>query len=240
MKSDFKFVGSLAFCFVCFASPSVLSQGKGTPLPVGGVSNDGLDSPQAVDLSMPLVYRAIKPCRLADTRPEKNPDVLAFGGLGVSTAGERKGFWGWAGSDCADEAGRTCYERFGGSPEYCGIPSSAAAVHVNISVVSPGGPGYMRVWPNSGTNEEPEPTATIFSWRAGFSMTNAANISICSSTTESRDSPIFAINGVPYPYCHNDDDTDIVDFWVKIYSDVPENIVIDALGYYEPLDLNLN
>ena len=63
-------------------------------------------------------------------------------------------------------------------------------------------------------------------------MTNAGTITICSDATE--DSQV-EIGGVLYPNCV-DGGGGIVDFWVKIYSNVAEDITIDALGYYEPLE----
>ena len=46
------------------------------------------------------------------------------------------------------------------------------------------------------------------------------------------------IEEIPLPDCPALDKDGVkvpVDFWIKIYSEFPENIVVDAFGYYEPL-----
>mgnify|MGYP001821078878 CR=1 FL=1 len=149
-----------------------------------------------------------------------------FGGNGFDGQdGETMGFWGWAG-----EGGT--YEDFGGNPGPCGIPSLATAIHVNITVVDPKGKGYLRVWPNNTT----EPGATIFAWNPGFGESNAATFPICSDGTESLDAEFTG--GVTLPDCPYapGDYRYPIDFFMKIYSEFAENIVVDAFGYYEPLD----
>jgi len=201
------------------------------------LSAPALDGPQTLNVSVPSVYVPITPCRLADTRRFPNGSggtaQAPFGGLGLGT-GETMGFWGWAG-----EGGT--YEDFGGqafkgenvSP--CGIPSLATAIHVNITVVDPKGKGYLRAWPNNTT----EPGATVFAWNPGFGESNAATIPICSDGTESLDSdfPDGLGGTVTLPDCPALDEAGVkipVDFWMKIYSEKKENIVVDAFGYYEP------
>ena len=195
----------------------------------GQLSAPALDGPQTLDVSVASVYVPITPCRLLDTRffPDGSGGTAQapYGGLGLGNDGETRGFWGWAGPEGT-------YEDFGGNPGPCGIPSLATAIHVNITVVDPKGKGYLRAWPNNTT----EPNATIFAWNPGFGESNAATISICSDGTESDTydwnppNPEFA--DCPDSPAHNYP----VDFWIKIYSEFAENIVVDAFGYYEPLD----
>jgi hypothetical protein len=233
-----------AVCFplVC-AGPHGWAQDK--PLPYSGDIDDpfndpalprlsapALDSPQAFSLDKPFIYKPITPCRVADTRFSDPQVVTAFGGAGLTT-GVTRGFWGWAGDDCADEGG-DCYAAFGGSSTTCFVPSLAGAIHVNITVVDPKGSGYLRVWPNNAPGGEPN--ATVFAWRKGFGMTNALTLPICSDATESEK---VNINDVLYASClavPGNTSSGIVDFWVKIYSKFAENILIDVLGYYEPLE----
>lgn len=204
------------------------------------LSAPALDGTQsAIDVSVASVYVPITPCRIGDTRrwPDggggtfKNP----FGGNGLQGQdGETMGFWGWAGPFCEFDdgspsgnplpVGERCYESFGGSATTCGIPSNATAVHVNFSVTSPQGKGYLRVWPYG----VEEPGATLFAWNPGFSQTNAGTISICSDGTTGGD----FLNECEIII---DNESSIIDFYVKIYSEQPENIVIDAFGYYRPL-----
>ena len=233
-------VGVSLTCIGLPAAAQVKPRPFGPVVPIGPSFNQlsapALDGPQTLDVSVPSVYVPITPCRIVDTR--KFPDgsggtaQAPFGGLGLGT-GETMGFWGWAG-----EGGT--YEDFGGqafkgenvSP--CGIPSLATAIHVNITVVDPKGKGYLRAWPNN----TGEPGATIFAWNPGFGESNAATIPICSDGTESLDSdfPDGLGGTVTLPDCPAFDGDGIkvpVDFWIKIYSQFPENILIDAFGYYE-------
>jgi hypothetical protein len=197
------------------------------------LSAPALDGPQTLDVSVASVYVPITPCRLLDTRFFPN----GSGGTAPSPfgGGDTRGFWGWAGD------GGT-YEDFGGqayiaddvSP--CGIPSLATAIHVNITVVDPTATGFLRTWPNNTT----EPGATIFAWNPGFGESNAATIAICSDGTESQkydwpngDGTTTRFADCPDSAEHNNP----IDFLIKIYSTKPQNIVIDALGYYEPRNI---
>jgi len=77
-------------------------------------------------------FFTVTPCRLVDTRGPNGP----FGGPALSGNGARRLF---------AAAGR------------CGVPSTAAAVALNVTVVSPSGPGNLRVGPASVAG----PTSTI-------------------------------------------------------------------------------
>jgi hypothetical protein len=180
--------------------------------PMGGTGGDGLSAPAALDapqalvnVSIPSVYVPITPCRIVDTRQIGG----AFG------AGQQMGFWAWA-------EGADNYLPFGGNPTNCGIPGEATAVHVNFTIVSPKGNGFLRAWPNSLL----EPNATLFAWDAGFGAANAATIPICSDGTTGNDYNTQCVN----PDLSQPGTT--IDFLVKIYSDFAEELVIDAFGYY--------
>lgn len=181
------------------------------------LSAPAVDAPQAVDLdvSVPSKYVPITPCRVADTRVIEQRFGLPFepGFAG----GETMGFWGWVG-----EGGT--YIDFGGFDGECGIPSTATAVHMNISVVDARGKGFLRAWPNN--TGEPA-SGTIVSWNVGDRNGNAVTVAICSDSTNDPE-------GEGFLDCLDDSDN-IVDFWVKIYSSKPEHIAIDAFGYYEPI-----
>jgi hypothetical protein len=188
------------------------------------LSAPALDGPQTLDISVPSIYVPITPCRILNTL--NFPDGAApFGGLGLGV-GDTRGFWGWAGPEGT-------YEDFGGNTGPCGIPSLATAIHVNITVVDPKGKGFLRTWPNNVA----EPNATIFAWNPGFGESNAATISICSDGTESEKYDWNPPNP-PFADCPDASGNHLypVDFWIKIYSEFAENIVIDAFGYYEPLN----
>ena len=175
------------------------------PAAEGLGSPSSLDGSSILDVSVPSVYVPITPCRLVDTRQIG----LAFG----NAAGETLGFKGWAGDEgYADQGG------FAGN---CGIPKEATAIHMNYIIPGPNGStGFLRSWPNNA----PAPTATLLTWRPGGGLGNAATVPICSDGTESGG----------FSQCFNPTvPSQAVDFWVRIFSDIPENLVIDAFGYYE-------
>ncbi|MDB4543033.1 hypothetical protein N9241_02200 [bacterium] len=214
---------------VALATISLQAAAQSKPLPeyIGPIapgdpslSAPSVDAGQALDVSVKSNYYPITPCRLADTR--FIPD--GAGGTEEDPFGqqETRGFWGWAG-----EGGS--YEDFGGFAGECGIPSTATAVHVNFTIVAPKGNGYLRTWPNN----VDEPNATVFAWDPGFGASNAVTVAICSDSTESTEADF---GGVTYANCPDDpsNPTGIIDFWVKIYGQKKENLVIDALGYYAP------
>jgi hypothetical protein len=73
-----------------------------------------------------MQFVPMTPCRVVDTRNSDGP----FGGPPISAQGER---------DFALPEGN------------CGIPSSAAAYALNVTVVPHGGLGYLTVWPTGQT-----------------------------------------------------------------------------------------
>lgn len=184
-----------------------------------------LDSPSAaLNVSVDSIYVPITPCRLVDTRrfwPSGAPAPISspFGGLWP--LGETLGFWAWN-----DQPGDN-YLAYGGYDGRCGgngIPREATAVHVNFTIVSPQGDGYLRAWAN-GANE---PLATMFAWDAGFGVSNAGTVPICSDGTTGGDFETQCASPDPQKPGVTDD------FMVKIYSQQPEQLVIDAFGYYKP------
>lgn len=74
-----------------------------------------------------LVFTMVQPCRIVDTR-------LAGG---VMAAGVTRSFFNNSGSFAGQ----------GGAASNCGIPAEPSAVVVNVTVVNPNGPGYLKVFP---------------------------------------------------------------------------------------------
>ncbi len=123
-------------------------------------------------------------------------------------AGETVAFWAWG----------TDFSSFGGVAFDCGVSSTATAVHVNFTIVAPTTTGFLRTWPVGTT----EPTATVFAWNAGFGASNAVTIPICTTSTSNDTVNDCRISGVEH------------EFYVKIYSALQQQLVIDVLGYYSP------
>jgi hypothetical protein len=61
----------------------------------------------------------------------------------------------------------------------CGIPATAQAVAVNLTVVGATGPGYLTLW-RSGT---PQPVTSNLNFPAGVTRTNNAVVSLASTGT---------------------------------------------------------
>jgi len=96
----------------------------------------------------PASYFTLAPCRIADTRGPTGP----FGGPALPGSGARRRF---------AIAGQ------------CGVPSGAAAVAVNVTVVSPSGPGNLHLGPSGFA----APTSTI-NFGAGQTRANNAVVGL--------------------------------------------------------------
>jgi outer membrane protein assembly factor BamB len=98
--------------------------------------------------SPPTEFFTVTPCRLVDTRGSNGP----FGGPPLQGGGTRRLF---------PIAGR------------CGVPSSAVAVALNVTVVSPTGPGNLSVGPAGVALS----TSTI-NFKAGWTRANNAIVGL--------------------------------------------------------------
>ncbi len=96
----------------------------------------------------PLAFYTLAPCRLVDTRQPAGP----LGGPALAGGGAQRVF---------PVAG------------HCGVPAGARAVAANVTVVSPGGPGDLRLGP-VGLGDR---TSTI-NFRAGEARANEAILSL--------------------------------------------------------------
>jgi len=99
----------------------------------------------------PTDFYTLTPCRLLDTRLAAGP----YGGPAVPAAGER----------VVTAAGR------------CGIPSSATAVSLNVTAVTPLAVGNLRFFPGDGT----APNTSTLNFAAGQTRANNAIVMLASS-----------------------------------------------------------
>ncbi|MDB4543034.1 S8 family serine peptidase, partial [bacterium] len=131
-------------------------------------------------------YSPIPGCRVVDTRE---------GGYSISPLVENYFLAGRSGQNLSAQ---------GGSIPGCGIPSSATAIQVNITVITQGSAGYLRAWPSG----ELEPNATVLAWDGG-ATSNAFSLPLCSNNS-----------------CGSD-------FSVKLYGNWESvGLVVDVFGYY--------
>jgi hypothetical protein len=104
------------------------------------------------DVTAPRAFVGVRPCRVADTR--------GFGFTGQAGPG-------------AIENGRT-FQIAGtvpGVPEQCGIPSGAAAVSFQFTIVTPTGAGNLIAWPGGVS-----PTSSVLNWDAGVTAVGNGTI----------------------------------------------------------------
>jgi hypothetical protein len=108
--------------------------------------------------STPLVFVAVTPCRVLDTRGGTPPNP-AYGYPNLSNLATRE------------------FQVTGS----CGIPSGAGAVSANATITLSAGPGFLALWEGGGTAW---PNNSTMNWTApGTTMANAAIIPLSSTGT---------------------------------------------------------
>ena len=112
-----------------------------------------------------LGYTALlSPCRAVDTRAA----AVTAGDLGP---GDSRQF---------QVRGSVSLASQGGASGGCGVPSTASAVEVSITAVSPtGSNGFVRAFPTGGT-----PGATVLNYLVGRSVTNTGTIPLNTAVTQ--------------------------------------------------------
>jgi uncharacterized delta-60 repeat protein len=140
-----------------FRAEAVLPTGGGLVYVCGRFANllgqrrDGLAAVSAV--TVPVAFFTLTPCRVADTRGP----IGLLGGPALAANTDRT--FPLAGT--------------------CGIPSSAVAVSINITVTQPDALGDLRLYPG-GT---PLPLVSSLNYRAGQTRANNVNIPLSSGGT---------------------------------------------------------
>ncbi len=150
VEGDPRFAGAAGYDFHLRAGSPAID--RGVPTTVSTRDYDGVARPQgtAPDLGAfeytvppPLLFYTVSPCRLVDTRQP------GLGGPAPLAAGDDAVFV---------LAGR------------CGIPASAKAVSLNVTVTSPGAPGHLRLYPA----DRARPVASTLNYAAGQTRANDA------------------------------------------------------------------
>ena len=98
---------------------------------------------------VPLSFFTLPPCRIADTRNASGP----LGGPALSGSGAR------------------VFPTFSSS---CGIPATARALSVNVTVVGPAAAGYLSIYPGA----TPPPGTSTINFKAGDVRANNAIVGI--------------------------------------------------------------
>jgi hypothetical protein len=128
----------------------------------------------AMDVTLPMPFIGLAPCRIVDTR-----------GNGAPIQGGK--FTG--GSDVRSYS----------LPGICGIPGSVGAVSLNFTVVGPTGSGFLVSWPTGGA----VPPVSTLNFNDGQTVANAAVVptSVTGSITVNVSAPthvIVDVNGYYY------------------------------------------
>jgi hypothetical protein len=124
--------------------------------------------------SSDLVYTAVTPCRIVDTRNA----VGAFSG-GQTRTYDLDGLGGAA----------TTYAQQGGVAASCNIPyGKATAAALNLTVTGTTSPGYLAAW-GLGT----QPNASVLNWATGDTLANTTIVPIVPSS--GNDFSIYSSSG---------------------------------------------
>ncbi len=132
--------------------------------------------PAVANSAGPGDYYTLTPCRLSDTRLAPG----MYGGPAVLPG-----------------------ERVLVATGQCGIPATAKALAVNLTVISPGTTGHLKVFPGNGTPA----TATAVSFTAGLNRANNALVMLSSSGSGA--------------------------FGISNTTGMPVDVAIDVFGYFQ-------
>jgi len=144
------------FGVTCNKSHTVSLVGRDT----GDVSllNLGTTNPIQCPAPLPaLTFYALPPCRVIDTRNVAGPDA----GAPALAPGEN---------------------RTVATPQKCGLPPTAAAVSVNLTITSPTAPGFVTLYPADGTR----PLASSINFSPGQTRANNATLPLAVDATGFR------------------------------------------------------
>ena len=140
-------------------------------------ASDELIGPYALgDLDTDLVFTAVEPCRIVDTRSTP---------AGAIAANTNRAFYVWGFPDFTSQ---------GGSTTDCGGLSaqSPQAVVVNLTVVGPASAGYATMFPATGTL----PLAASLLYKAGDVLSNGVTLKL--GTFVDDDFRIYSVSAAHY------------------------------------------
>jgi hypothetical protein len=157
MRGDLKKTSVLLPVIVLAASTVFADSIKNWPAPTTWSPAKSLSGLTAMDVTNPLPFIGLAPCRIVDTRGNGAPIQG-----GIFTGGSDVRSYALAG--------------------ICGIPASARAVSLNFTVTGPGqtAPGFLTAWPTGGA----VPIPSILNWdHVPAQVANAAVVPTSASTS---------------------------------------------------------
>ena len=141
--------------FLVVAIPVLLVVG----LPPGLEASDPREETQAA-VTPYMSFVGITPCRLVDTRDAGFP--AGYGPPALSAGG---------------------YRTFDMTEARCGVPTTARAVSMNVTVVSPSVPGYLAIWPGTAANQ-PDPLVSSLNYVPGDVVPNAVIVPLLDANSQ--------------------------------------------------------
>lgn len=122
------------------------------PVPLASAADAAASAARLGDLAADLTYTPLQPCRIVDTRSTAG---------GAIAANSTRSFLALSASGFSSQ---------GGSATDCGTPTAnAAAIAINITVVSPAGPGFATVFPYGTT----QPLTSSVNYATGDILANS-------------------------------------------------------------------
>ena len=141
----------------------------------------------------PMQFFSVTPCRLLDTRDPAGPTGQPALSSGVKRA----------------------FPVFGSFARPCGIASTAKAISVNAAIITPGGGGFLTLYPNNPSNPNPPATSNI-NFNAGETViANGALVKLTYPPSELVD-PNYQLAA-----------------WASIGGTGIAHLVVDITGYYQ-------
>lgn len=158
----------------CLLSASALAQAEDIPVsnwtvPPYTSSSGSRGISTMADVTGPRAFIAVQPCRIVDTRLGSFP--AGFGPPALSPGVER----------VFDLNNGPCP----------GIPSVIDAYSLNVTVVTPAGPGHLVIWPTGSA----EPTVSSINYAAGQTIANAVIVPASASAPQGGISVKAGVSG---------------------------------------------
>ncbi len=145
MRRVVALLAGLLVSAVAFAQSSDIPVSNWTVPPYAHSSGGGITT--MADVTSPRAFIGVQPCRLVDTRSGSFP--AGFGPPNLSPGVERK------------------FDLLNGPCP--GMPNSVDAYSLNVTVVTPSGPGHLVIWPTGAS----EPAVSSINFTAGQTIANA-------------------------------------------------------------------
>ena len=156
-----------------------------------------------------MIYVAVEPCRLADTREE-------FGGSGVIPANTSRDFL-VSGADLSSQGGASCVHPRAG----IGVDPLAISAYIVAIPTATSGDGLLTAFPADQT--DPDDSIATVNYAAGQVIGNTTNATLCENTAGCPDGPLGIIT-------HNTEQDVVVDVQGYFYPETSNSEALESLN----------